>query len=122
MYTASLTHYDHWTIGLTVLIALAGLFSIAYITDYKKREADKIIDNAVDCAKEKLDNDRLVQSAVVNAFETDGVKNTLNGIKIDIINEQEPFIRSIIQDTLNNGNSTGADEFQSILNGSDDND
>ena len=112
--------YNHWTIGLTIVLGIAGLISIGFLTSYKKREICHVVDESVKNVKEKLDGDEVLKSLVVNAFDDERVKSVIDGladqIKSDIRNEQEFNIRSMINESLE---SEDIAQFRSILSGED---
>lgn len=119
MYTSNLTHYEYWTVGLSIILAIFGALSFFLITQYKKREIDQVVDNAVESATDKLNDDILVQSAVRNAFSSETVTELLDGVKAEIISEQESHIQSVIQDVIDmmSTNDTTEDvaQFQAVL-------
>ena len=95
--------YENFALWLTVVIGLAGVISIIvslyFITKYRKREIQEMVDNAVNNVKEKVENSDFLKSAIVNSFDQPEVKCHIENIKIDLMNEQEHYIRTIINDT-----------------------
>lgn len=103
LFENTLSTYEHWTIGLTILIAIAGIFGFFLVKNYKQREVNQVVDEAVKSAKEKLQDADLVKSAVVNALATAESQNLIKKTVFDINESSQPEQQATLEeiDSLN---------------------
>lgn len=107
MFEIQLETINFWMVIIGAMIALASILGFLFISQYKKREINRLIDDANLKISENIKNQELVKQMVVNVFSTAEVKSKLNEIKSDIWLEVEPLIKSTIEDYIssNNGNA-----------------
>lgn len=94
--------YDSWATLLGLIIAASAVFSFLFIRHDKKKEMEKVIADASEKIKDRVENSEFLLPAVANSFDSDQVKEILDELKVDIISEQEFLIEQMINERMNN--------------------
>lgn len=107
MFNVQLSSMDTWLMILGIGIAIAGAITFTFVTQYRKREVDKIVDNTIKEVRQNLENKNIVKGMVVNVFSTPEVKDKIDEIESSIWKGVEPLVKTTIEDYLSSVNGDG---------------
>ncbi len=105
LYSSSVGLYEGLSIFLTIILAISGIITFAFVGYYKKQQVKDVTDSAQNELNIQIKKGDFLISAVVNAFEHDSLQEKMNIIKSDIIKEQEKIVQSMFEDRINNEES-----------------
>lgn len=105
LFSAAVGMYENWSIGISLFLAMGGLATLFFIKQYKTREVEEVVDNAVAKLNTKVEDESLLISAVVNAFDNDQVKLKIDTIRSEMFDRQEVILRTMLEDRIDSDES-----------------
>lgn len=108
LFSAAVGMYENWSIGISLFLAMGGLATLFFIKQYKTREVEEVVDSAVAKLNTKVEDESLLISAVVNAFDNDQVKLKIDTIRSEMFDRQEAILRTMLEDRI------GSEESESF--------
>lgn len=100
LFDAAVGVYENWSVGFSMLLALAGIVTFVFIKQYKTREVNEVVDQAIQKLNKQVEDEGLLISAVVNSFDSEQVKNKVKSIENEMQDRQEIFVRSILDERI----------------------
>jgi cell division septum initiation protein DivIVA len=117
LFSTAVGMYENWSIGISLFLAMGGLATLFFIKQYKTREVEEVVDSAVAKLNTKVEDESLLISAVVNAFDNDQVILKLDTIRSDMFDRQEVMLRTMLEDRIGSEESESfRDVFRSDSN------
>lgn len=105
LFSAAVGMYENWSIGISLFLAMGGLATLFFIKQYKTREVEEVVDSAVAKLNTKVEDESLLISAVVNAFDNDQVKLKIDTIRSEMFDRQEVILRTMLEDRIDSDES-----------------
>lgn len=114
LYSSSVGLYEGLSTFLTVIIAIGGIITFAFVGYYKKQQVKDVTDSAKSELSSQINEGDFLISAVVNAFDHPSLQEKIDLIKSEIIENQETVMQSMFEDRINNEESASfRDVFRS---------
>lgn len=108
LFSAAVGLYENWSVGFTMLLALGGITTFFFIGNYKRGQIKEVVDNAVDELHRQTQNEDMLISAVVNAFDHERLEQKIDSIRSDMFDRQEVMVRTMLEDRI------GSEESESF--------
>lgn len=105
--------YDNTLTWYTVIITLVGILGALFFVGYKKREVNKVADDAVNQVEGRLSDPELMATLVAGAIETDKHQETLSRIKNELFDELSDDLKSWLGDKYSGRSFSDDDESES---------
>ena len=110
LFGAAVGLYENWSVGFTMLLALGGITTFFFIGNYKRGQIKEVVDNAVDELHRQTQNEDMLISAVVNAFDHERLEQKIDSIRSEMFDRQEVMLRTMLEDRI------GSEESESFRN------
>ncbi|MEH6729695.1 MAG: hypothetical protein V7726_03765 [Pseudoalteromonas distincta] len=100
LFDAAVGLYENWSVGFTMLLALGGVTTFFFIGNYKRGQIKEVVDNAVDELHRQTQNEDMLISAVVNAFDHERLEQKIDSIRSEMFDRQEVMLRTMLEDRI----------------------
>lgn len=108
LFSAVVGLYENWSVGFTMLLALGGITTFFFIGNYKRGQIKEVVDNAVEELYRQAQDEDLLISAVVNAFDHERLEQKIDSIRSEMFDRQEVMVRTMLEDRI------GSEESESF--------
>lgn len=108
LFDAAVGLYENWSVGFSLLLAFGGITTFCFINVYKRGQIKEVVDNAVDELHRQTQNEDMLISAVVNAFDHERLEQKMDSIRSQMFDRQEVMVRTMLEDRI------GSEESESF--------